>query len=84
MMACNGLLFQIVVENQLDLDLGEKVDGVFAAAIELGVALLAAMAAGFENGHAFDACFEQRILDGVQLGRLENGFNLEHIRKCLV
>src|SRR5580698_5366189 len=36
------------------------------------------MAAGFENRHAFDACLEQRILDGIQLGRLENRFNLEH------
>jgi hypothetical protein len=43
------------------------------------MALLAAVAAGFENRHAFDARFEQRIFDGVQLGRLENGFNLEHM-----
>jgi hypothetical protein len=46
------------------------------------MALLSAMAAGFENGHAFDACFEQRIFDGVQLGGLENGFNLEHMQNA--
>jgi hypothetical protein len=40
------------------------------------------MAAGFENGHAFDACFEQRILYSVQLGGLENGFNLEHTKNA--
>jgi hypothetical protein len=74
--------FRVVGDDQLDLDLGEKVDGVFAAAIELGVALLAAMAAGFENGHAFNACFEQGVFDGVQLGGLENGFNLEHMRNA--
>jgi hypothetical protein len=36
------------------------------------------MAAGFENGHAFDARFEEGVLDGVQLGGLNDGFNLLH------
>jgi hypothetical protein len=36
------------------------------------------MAAGFENGHAFNACLEQGILDCIQLGGLENGFNFDH------
>jgi hypothetical protein len=80
MMAWMALSFMVVVDHQFDLDLGQKIDRVFAAAIELGVALLAAMAAGFENGHAFDACFEQGILDCIQLGGLENGFNLEHVQ----
>jgi hypothetical protein len=43
------------------------------------VAFLAAMAASLENGHAFNACFQQRVLDGIQLGRLEYGFDLEHV-----
>jgi hypothetical protein len=81
MMAWMALSF-IRRDHHLDLDLGQKVDGVFAAAIELGVALLAAMAAGFENGHAFDARFEQGILDCVQLGGLENGFDLEHVQNA--
>jgi hypothetical protein len=42
------------------------------------VALLAAMSAGFQNRHTFNASFEQGILDCVQLGGLENGFNFDH------
>jgi hypothetical protein len=40
------------------------------------------MAAGFENGHAFDARFKQCILHSVQLGGLENSFNLEHMQNA--
>ncbi len=68
----HGLVFQVVVDHQFDFDLGEKVDGVLAAAIELGVALLAAMAAGFENGHAFNACLDQGFFDCTQLGGLDD------------
>jgi hypothetical protein len=67
----NRLILHIVVNHHLDLHLGQEVDGIFTAAIELGVALLAAVAAGFENGHAFDARFKQRILHGIQFGGLE-------------
>jgi hypothetical protein len=66
------------MDYELDFDLGEEIDGVFAATIELCVAFLAAMAAGFENGHAFNACFEQCVFDSVEFGRLENGFDLKH------
>ena len=67
----NRLFLQIVVNHHLDLDLGKKIHGVFTAAVELGVALLAAVAAGLENRHAFNACFQQRILHRIQLGGLE-------------
>src|ERR1700691_3614624 len=43
----NGLLLHVFDDDQLDFDFGQEVDGVFTAAVELGVALLAAMAAGF-------------------------------------
>ena len=33
---------EIIGEDDLDLDLGQEIDGVFAAAIDFGVALLAA------------------------------------------
>jgi hypothetical protein len=42
------------------------------------VSLLAAVASSLQNGHAFDACVEQGVLDCVQLRRLENHFNFEH------
>jgi hypothetical protein len=59
-------------------DLGQEVDGVLAAAVELGVALLAAVTAGLENGHAFDARFEQGVLHCVQLRGLNDRFDLLH------
>jgi len=40
--------------------------------------LAAAMAASLQNGHGFDPGLEQRILDRIQLGWLENRFNFEH------
>ena len=44
-----------VRENDLDLDLGKKIDFVFAAAIDFGVAFLAAEAFDFAHRHAFDS-----------------------------
>jgi len=76
----DGFVFHFVGDDEFDFDLGKKVDGVFATAVELGVTLLAAVAAGFQNRHAFDAGFEQRIFDCIQLGRLKNRFDLEHMQ----
>src|SRR5271155_3985560 len=45
--------------------------------------LLAAMTACFQNRHAFYACFKQGVFDCIQLGRLENGFDLLHKPKNL-
>jgi hypothetical protein len=45
------------------------------------MALLAAVAAGFENGHTFDAGFEEGILYCIQFRWLENRFDLEHVEK---
>jgi hypothetical protein len=45
------------------------------------MALLAAVAACFKNGHAFDAGFEQGILYCIQFRWLENRFDLEHVEK---
>jgi hypothetical protein len=40
------------------------------------------MAAGFQNGHSFDARFKQGILDCIQLGGLKNRFNFEHMENA--
>ncbi len=74
----DGFVFEVVGDDDFDFDFGQEVDGVFASAVELGVALLAAVAASFEDGHAFDACFEEGVFDGVQFGGLEDGFDLLH------
>jgi len=74
----DGFVFEGVGDDDFYFDFREEIDGVFAAAVELGVAFLAAVASGFEDGHAFDAGFEECVFDGVQLGGLEDGFDLLH------
>ena len=74
----DGALGEGVGDDDLDLDLGQEVDGVLAAAIELGVAFLASVAARLEHGDAFDADLDQGVLDLFELGRLDDGFNLLH------
>jgi hypothetical protein len=41
----NRRVNQVIGDHQLDLDLGQQIDVVFAAAIDLGVAFLASMTA---------------------------------------
>src|SRR5215471_12523429 len=45
----DGLFLQLVGDHHFDLYLGQKINSVFAAAVELGVALLAAVAARFQD-----------------------------------
>src|SRR5579863_5846204 len=71
-------LFHLVQDNHFNFYLRQKIYGIFSAAVELGVALLAAMSACLQNRHAFNAHFEQRVFDCVELRRLDNRFNLEH------
>ena len=52
MMACTAFFQQFVRNYGFDLDLGQKIDGIFPATIELGVALLTAVASCFQDGHA--------------------------------
>jgi len=67
-----------VGDDQLELDLGDKIDGVFPSAVELGVSLLSSMAASLKYGHAFDANLVQRTLYAFQLGDLDDCFDFDH------
>src|SRR6202012_5083608 len=62
----------------LDLDLGQEVHDVLGAAVELRLALLAAIALGLDDRHALDAQLLQGFLHLVQLERLDDGFDLFH------
>ena len=77
-MASSAAVELVVGDHHLDLDLGQEVDDVLGAAVELGLALLAAVALGLEHGHALDAQLLQRLLHLVQLERLDDGFDLLH------
>ena len=68
----------VVAEHHLDLHLGQEVDDIFGAAIELGVALLAAEALGLGHGDALQADLLQRFLHLVELERLDDRFDLFH------
>ena len=76
--ASMALVEQVVGEHDLDLHLGQEVDDVFGAAIELGVALLAAEALGLGDGDALQADLLQRLLHFVELERLDDRFDLFH------
>src|SRR6202035_3392069 len=78
------LLLHLVWNHHLNLYLGEKIDGIFPPAVELCVSLLPAVAAGLQDRHAFDACLQQRILYRIQLRRLENRFDLDHVYSASV
>src|SRR5262245_65812499 len=72
------LLYHVVAEHELELHLGEKVHDIFGAAIELGVALLAAEALGLGHGDALEADFLQRLLHLIKLEGLDDRFDLFH------
>ena len=66
------------VSDEFELDLGQEVHGVFAAAVDFGVALLAAEALDFGDGHALDADFAEGVFDFFELEGLDDGFNFLH------
>src|SRR5690606_23336461 len=74
----HDLVHEIVAARDLDLDLGQEVDDVLGAAIELGVALLPAEALDLRHGHALDPDGLQRFLDLVELEGLDDRLDLAH------
>src|SRR5205807_2521562 len=62
----------------LDADFRKKIHGVFGAAVNLGVALLAAVALDLARGHSVHADGDQRIADLVQLEWLDDGNDQFH------
>ena len=72
------LVDEVVGDDDLDLDLGQEVDGVLTAAVQLGVALLPAEPAHLGDRHADDPDAGQRLLHVVQLERLDDCLDLFH------
>src|ERR1700687_638883 len=68
-----------IAQHNLQFDLGEKVDAVFATTIELRMAFLPAMAASFHYCKPLDANFQERCLHGVKLGGLNHRFKFRHV-----
>src|SRR5260221_2645537 len=76
----HGALQDIVGHNQLQLELGHKINRVRAASIDFGPAFLAAKPFDLADGHALDAQFRQFFFDRVELMRLDDGFYHLHGR----
>ncbi len=71
----DGLRHLIVRQHRFDFNLRHKIHGVFAAAINFGVAFLSSKALHFGHGHAVDAEFAQGVFDFFELERFDDGFN---------
>ena len=74
----HGLLHHIVGEDDFDFYLGEKINGVFAATINLRMPLLTSEAFHLGHGHSFDPKLGQSLLHFLEFERLDNGFELFH------
>jgi len=69
----------VILDNELELELGKKVDDVLGAAIEFGVPLLAPITFDFGYGHALQTKLLESFLHVVQLERFDDRFDLLHV-----
>jgi len=75
----DDIIDEAVLDHHLDLHLGQEVDHIFGAAVELGMALLPAEALHFGHGNARDADLVKRVLHIVELEGLDDRFDLLHV-----
>jgi len=67
-----------VCHDEINLELGQKIHGVFAALVDFGLAPLVAAPLDFSQRHAFDSESSQGVFDILQPKRLNDGFYLFH------
>lgn len=65
-------------DDEFDFHLGQKIQGVFAAAVDFRAALLAAESLDLGDGHAFDAGLRQRGFYGVQSEGFDDRLDFFH------
>src|SRR5512140_576803 len=81
----DDLVLAVGRDHHVELHLGQQVDVVLASAVDLLVALLAAVAAHLGNRNAVDADGLQSVLHAVELEGLDDLFDSVHgtmIRDC--
>src|SRR5579863_191527 len=76
----DSLVGDIGRNGDFDPQLREKIHDVLCAAINLRVALLAAVTLDLGHGHAVNADGGQRLADLVKLERFDNGDNELHVQ----
>src|SRR5690606_9252567 len=74
----DGGFHAFVGKDDLDLHLGEEVDDVFGAAIQLRMSLLTPEALGLGDGDALEPDFLKGLLHLVELERLDDRLDLFH------
>ena len=74
----DGAIDTGIGQDQFQFDFRQEIDGVFAAAVDFGVALLATEALDFCDSHAFDANFTERILHFLEFEWFYDGFDFLH------
>src|ERR1035437_1954376 len=74
----HGSIQMLVADDEFKLHLRQKIHGVFAAAIDLRMAFLAAEAFDYADRHSFDSHLVQGVFDFFQLERFDDGFDLFH------
>ena len=68
----------IIGQHEFQLHFGQKINGVFCAAIDFGVPFLSPEAFDFGYGHACDADFSEGFAHVVELKGFDDGFNFFH------
>jgi hypothetical protein len=71
-----------VAYDEFHFDFREEIHGVFAAAIDFGMAFLPAKAFHFADSHAFDANFAEGVFDLLQFERFYDRFDFLHVCLC--
>src|SRR6185295_18981287 len=74
----DGVVDHRVLDHHFDFHLGQEVDHIFGAAVEFGMALLPTEALDLGDRDSTDAHLVQRVLDVVELERLDDRLDLLH------
>src|SRR5207237_4157049 len=76
---------QVILDRRFDLDLGQKIDDVLSASIQLGMALLPAEALDLGHGNPLYADGRQGLADLVELERFDDcgyQFHFSPLKNC--
>src|SRR6478736_595696 len=76
-------ILPIFADDDLELHLWEKIDGVLASAVDFRVALLPSEAFDFRDGHPLHADFRQRFFNVLHLERLDDRLDFLHAAALL-
>src|SRR5476649_401538 len=79
----DGLFDHLVLDDQLDLHLGQEIHDILGAPVKLGMAFLTAEALGLEHGDAFEADLIEGVLHFIELEGLDDRFDLLHLPAIL-